>query len=591
MGDQGDQGDKGPLGDKGLKGNAGAQGIVGKPGASGAVGPQGLPGKAGMDGATGPQGPVGLSGAIGAQGPMGATGPQGPPGAAGAMGPTGMAGPAGPQGPLGPEGNPGLDCGPILSNFDVTNYVIDQTTNQPFLHLNDITLKLVNTINQQTYYASYDGATGLFTFSQVNFGSYTVTVTSTQTTTFSATWTINGPVTSNMLSYRVFLLPITVGNNVWRAVLTWGESPADLDFHCYYPGNVEIVQFTHKMGNDGKVNLNYDARPATGYGPEVLTINFDLTGSNVYRVFVYNYSTSPPINYLGKAQVLLYQGATLYSTINIPSSYSDFNWWHVFDLGASGATIFNQITSTDQTETATTQTTAYSVSGQLINATTNVNYTGLTNVTITFTSTTATIGGNPVVVHCQYTPTTGAYKCDGLVPDTYNVTFSADQITTYSNSFAVFNTITDVRAYNPICSPSITGSIMRAVVTWNNEPQDLDSYLITPTEEICYGWRTSSDGVITLDIDQQFGFGPETITMQHGPTGSDVWRYLINNWSDEKTLYQSGGHVVLYRTAGNLTWDVPTDPSAGNALWWHVFKIDSTGVTGLNTLRNDSNPY
>jgi hypothetical protein len=129
---------------------------------------------------------------------------------------------------------------------------------------------------------------------------------------------------------------------------------------------------------------------------------------------------------------------------------------------------------------------------------------------------------------------------------------------------------------------SQTGGIMRIVLTWGEEPHDLDSHLKTPEIEgqrhHIY-WDAKGDSAhapyVWLDIDDVSSFGPETITIYRPFAG--VYQYFVHNYSqfvDEEApnLTASGGMVQIYDRSGlRQTFRIPGE---GDGLFWYVCDID-----------------
>jgi len=65
----------------------------------------------------------------------------------------------------------------------------------------------------------------------------------------------------------VLLSPIVDG---WRAVLTWNESPKDLDAYAKLPSG-KIIFYNDRSSDNREVTLDTDAR--VGFGPETITFN------------------------------------------------------------------------------------------------------------------------------------------------------------------------------------------------------------------------------------------------------------------------------------------------------------------------------
>ena len=127
----------------------------------------------------------------------------------------------------------------------------------------------------------------------------------------------------------------------YRIVLSWGESPSDLDSHITGPnGNDRFhVFYDNTIYNNGIVNLDVD--DVSSYGPETITIKSFEDG--MYRYSVHNYSNQ---NLGGgieiqesPARVEIFDFEGLVSTFIAPEYTGEGNTWRVFEITASGNTI------------------------------------------------------------------------------------------------------------------------------------------------------------------------------------------------------------------------------------------------------------
>lgn len=137
---------------------------------------------------------------------------------------------------------------------------------------------------------------------------------------------------------------------------------------------------------------------------------------------------------------------------------------------------------------------------------------------------------------------------------------------------------------------------IRIVLTWGEEPEDLEAHLTAPNPEgcryhCCYWDRTISDA--TLDTDDRDSYGPETITISQRTPGT--YRYYVHNWTDRNSwgssaLARSGAEVRVYGAgaAPPLVFHVPSEPGTV----WHVCDIDGTtgAVTVSNRMTHQSDP-
>lgn len=127
-------------------------------------------------------------------------------------------------------------------------------------------------------------------------------------------------------------------SSTWRVVLTWGETPRDLDSHLTGPssnGNRFHVYYSNKLAyNSSGVQIaNLDVDDTTSYGPETVTV-FKVGSSGTYRYTIHDYtnrysSYSTGLAYSG-AKVNVYKGSKQVATFNVPKKAG--TTWHVFDI-------------------------------------------------------------------------------------------------------------------------------------------------------------------------------------------------------------------------------------------------------------------
>jgi uncharacterized protein YfaP (DUF2135 family) len=130
---------------------------------------------------------------------------------------------------------------------------------------------------------------------------------------------------------------------------------------------------------------------------------------------------------------------------------------------------------------------------------------------------------------------------------------------------------------------------IRIVLTWDQEPPDLDSYLTGSLDDgtqigIDYTQRENRDSngevVADLDVDDTNGNGPETITL-YNPNGS--FEYYVRDYHATGTMSNSHAQVKVYvGGAAPVVIDIPS--GLNNA--WSVCRIDHGNVTVTNTARS-----
>jgi hypothetical protein len=205
-------------------------------------------------------------------------------------------------------------------------------------------------------------AHGVVEFSSVPYGTYTLEVSAEGYANSSSSLTVSSPTES----FRVTLQAIPVTGQ-YRIVLSWGDSPPDLDAHLLVPPDLTHLD-GYSLGWQGYIGVpeinrgaqdNYpwatmDRDDTDGFGPETITIHRLIDGR--YRYFVHlwidrinpsdvNISTTPLTG--SQATVTLYRGNTQIRSWSVPTRGTG-RYWHVFDLDGSTATVtdFNLIQST-----------------------------------------------------------------------------------------------------------------------------------------------------------------------------------------------------------------------------------------------------
>lgn len=118
----------------------------------------------------------------------------------------------------------------------------------------------------------------------------------------------------------------------YRIVLSWNESPKDIDSHLVY-GNSHIY-----WNNQNGVQGMLDVDDTDGFGPETITIKKSLNG-NRYIYSVHDYtnkdeSFSSKLSESG-AKVLVYAGSTQIETFYIPQGKIG-NLWVLFTISEYG---------------------------------------------------------------------------------------------------------------------------------------------------------------------------------------------------------------------------------------------------------------
>lgn len=165
---------------------------------------------------------------------------------------------------------------------------------------------------------------------------------------------------------------------------------------------------------------------------------------------------------------------------------------------------------------------------------------------------------------------------DGYIPVTYDVVCLGGRVSPNQDTAV---------------SPSLLPGQLRVVLTWGEEPSDLDSHLTGPDGKggrfhISYSNRDV--GVANLDRDDVTSFGPETSTVTQSFPG--VYRFYVHDYSNGSAsattpsfaMSRSGAKVQVFTYNGlAATYAVPSNQ--GGTVW-SVFEYDGSTIRAINTI-------
>jgi len=140
----------------------------------------------------------------------------------------------------------------------------------------------------------------------------------------------------------------------------------------------------------------------------------------------------------------------------------------------------------------------------------------------------------------------------------------------------------------PILAPG--SGTYRIVLTWAENPRDLDSHLITPQIDgtpyhIYYANKGSmtSPPYAQLDWDDQYSYGPETITINK--TFEGTYNYYVYHYAGDGSISSTSNAEVNVYDQNSLiaTYRVPT---SGDGRYWQVFNLDGSSgiISSINTI-------
>ena len=151
----------------------------------------------------------------------------------------------------------------------------------------------------------------------------------------------------------------------------------------------------------------------------------------------------------------------------------------------------------------------------------------------------------------------------------------------------------DVLTQNVVLSPITSDNTFRIVLTWGENPSDLDSHMVgTLTDEngfhVYYSNKSAYDGdteVCNLDYDDTTSYGPETVTLT--PTTNHAYYYYVYKYAGSGTVGNSGAHINVYRGETLIrSFNVPTNQGDGD--YWNVFAIKNGEIIVRNTLTSSA---
>lgn len=170
----------------------------------------------------------------------------------------------------------------------------------------------------------------------------------------------------------------------------------------------------------------------------------------------------------------------------------------------------------------------------------------------------------------------GTFTVQDLEPGRYLVTATAEGFQPPAPSEVAVQAA-QTSTVDLLLSPQLQPGGLRVVLTWDEDPDDLDSHLWLPAAQPYHIYyqnlgALSACPFAQLDIDDTSGFGPETVTIGQSVPGS--YRYAVHRFGGTETLSQSAAIVQVFDAEGLVaTFEVPQN-GTGAEEWWHVFDVD-----------------
>lgn len=229
-------------------------------------------------------------------------------------------------------------------------------------------------------------------------------------------------------------------------------------------------------------------------------------------------------------------------------------------------------------------------SGQIVNA---LNGLGVDGLTLKLRK--GVNNKNGTVIKTTTTSNGGYYTFNDVAAGNYTVEASgAGYSTIYFSALCIGNTTTDNQ--NASITPILNESEWRIILTWGENPHDLDSHLTGPDGRggrfhVFWNNKYYSYGSldVNLDIDDITSYGPETITIKNITEG--LYRYSVHDYSNKESNYSyalsnSDATVRVYKGSNLIkTYYVPANTEG---TLWTVFEIQNGTIVTINNMSYES---
>lgn len=192
----------------------------------------------------------------------------------------------------------------------------------------------------------------------------------------------------------------------------------------------------------------------------------------------------------------------------------------------------------------------------------------------------------------------GAYTAS-LYTGTYTAEVSLDGYASQYVNIVSYSGCTQPQ--DIVLMPILSENEYRIVLTWQDEPHDLDSHLTGPTADggefhVYYSNKTYSENgeiVAKLDHDDITSYGPETVTTIVNADLNGVYRYSVHDYTNRASEFSyalslSGAQVRVYTADGLVAeYYVPVNVE-GTA--WQVFEIVDGTISPVNSMYYVNSP-
>lgn len=145
-------------------------------------------------------------------------------------------------------------------------------------------------------------------------------------------------------------------------------------------------------------------------------------------------------------------------------------------------------------------------------------------------------------------------------------------------------------------SPSVTTEgELRIVLTWAEDPRDLDSHLLTPEIggnfyhiyfPLSHRGSLESLPYANLDVDDVSSYGPETITISQSYAG--IYKYYVYDYAGYGSISTTSNAVVKVFDNTGLIAEFHAPGTGEDDRYWEVFDYNGSNgsITTINQIRN-----
>lgn len=185
----------------------------------------------------------------------------------------------------------------------------------------------INNVNGDLAATTMTDADGAYTVEGLEYGNYTCIIFGDGLQTSVVTvFVLGDALVSNQNST---ISPVVLTGQT-RIVLTWGETPSDLDSHFTGPTLDGTGAFRISFANSIEEDAQLDTDDVSSFGPETITIE-NASRPGVFRYTVHNFSGGAPetlSNSGARVQVIREEG--IVAEFFVPQGQG--NLWRVFDM-------------------------------------------------------------------------------------------------------------------------------------------------------------------------------------------------------------------------------------------------------------------